>query len=186
MHIPRLAMKWQNCSLEISCTIPKRHLWRKRRQCWHRRRKRRTYIVYCNQMTSMKTILKLLATAFTNFNLLYDFDYCWTLNFWSKTFISPQHNKYHQNSRFLKIAPTDVNVMVDVFQFLITQIFLLRGKLNNGKVKIRVLSLIKTGLNHSCSMQYDAADKKMDQEDPFFIYLRGNWPWNVESIKCLE
>ena len=26
-------------------------------------------------------------------------------------------------------------------------------------------------------MQYDAADKKTDQEDPCFIYLRGNWHW---------
>ena len=26
-------------------------------------------------------------------------------------------------------------------------------------------------------MQYDAADKKTDQEDPYFIYIRGNWPW---------
>ena len=29
----------------------------------------------------------------------------------------------------------------------------------------------------TCQMQYDAADKKMDQEDPCFIYFRGNWPW---------
>ena len=31
----------------------------------------------------------------------------------------------------------------------------------------------------TCQMQYhsDAADKKTDQEDPCFIYLRGNWPW---------
>ena len=26
----------------------------------------------------------------------------------------------------------------------------------------------------TCQMQYDAADKKTDQEDPCFIYLRGN------------
>ena len=26
----------------------------------------------------------------------------------------------------------------------------------------------------TCQMQYDAADKKMDQEDPCFNYLRGN------------
>ena len=29
----------------------------------------------------------------------------------------------------------------------------------------------------TCQMQYDAADKKTDQEDPCFIYLRWNWPW---------
>ena len=29
----------------------------------------------------------------------------------------------------------------------------------------------------TCQMQYDAADKKTDQEDPCFIYIRGNWPW---------
>ena len=34
-------------------------------------------------------------------------------------------------------------------------------------------------------MQYDAADKKTDQKDPCFIYLRGNWLENVESIKYL-
>ena len=28
--------------------------------------------------------------------------------------------------------------------------------------------------NSTCQMQYDAADKKTDQEDPCFIYLRGN------------
>ena len=28
----------------------------------------------------------------------------------------------------------------------------------------------------TCQIQYDAADKKTDQ-DPCFIYLRGNWPW---------
>ena len=26
----------------------------------------------------------------------------------------------------------------------------------------------------TCQMQYDAADKKTDQEDPCFIYLRAN------------
>ena len=26
----------------------------------------------------------------------------------------------------------------------------------------------------TCQMQYDAGDKKMDQEDPCFIYARGN------------
>ena len=26
----------------------------------------------------------------------------------------------------------------------------------------------------TCQMQYDAADKKTDQEDPCFIYIRGN------------
>ena len=26
----------------------------------------------------------------------------------------------------------------------------------------------------TCQMQYDAADKKTDQEDPCFIYLGGN------------
>ena len=26
-------------------------------------------------------------------------------------------------------------------------------------------------------MQYNAADKKTDQQDPCFMYLRGNWPW---------
>ena len=26
----------------------------------------------------------------------------------------------------------------------------------------------------TCQMQYDAADKKTDQEDPCFVYLRGN------------
>ena len=31
----------------------------------------------------------------------------------------------------------------------------------------------------TCQMQYVAADKKMDQEDPCFIYMRGNWPWNI-------
>ena len=29
----------------------------------------------------------------------------------------------------------------------------------------------------TCQMQYDAADKKTDQEDTCFIYLRGNRPW---------
>ena len=37
----------------------------------------------------------------------------------------------------------------------------------------------------TCQTQYDAADKKTDQENPCFIYLRGNWPWKVESIKYL-
>ena len=34
-------------------------------------------------------------------------------------------------------------------------------------------------------MQYDAADKKTDQEDPCFIYLEGTDLENVESIKYL-
>ena len=34
-------------------------------------------------------------------------------------------------------------------------------------------------------MQYDAVDKKTDQEDPCFIHLRGNYLENVESIKYL-
>ena len=34
-------------------------------------------------------------------------------------------------------------------------------------------------------MQYDAADKKTDQEDPCFIYLGGTNFENVESIKYL-
>ena len=35
----------------------------------------------------------------------------------------------------------------------------------------------------TCQIQYDAADKKTDQEDPYFIYIRGNW--TCESIKYL-
>ena len=34
-------------------------------------------------------------------------------------------------------------------------------------------------------MEYDAADKKTDQEDPCFIYLQGTDLENVESIKYL-
>ena len=34
-------------------------------------------------------------------------------------------------------------------------------------------------------MQYDAADKKTDQEDPCLIYRRGTDLENVESIKYL-
>ena len=37
----------------------------------------------------------------------------------------------------------------------------------------------------TCQMQYDAADKKPDQEDPCFICLGTNLE-NVESIKYLE
>ena len=37
----------------------------------------------------------------------------------------------------------------------------------------------------TCQMQYDAADKKTDQEDPCFVYFRGNDLENVESIKYL-
>ena len=39
----------------------------------------------------------------------------------------------------------------------------------------------------TCQMQYDAADKKTDQEDPCFIYitLEGTDLENVESIKYL-
>ena len=40
----------------------------------------------------------------------------------------------------------------------------------------------------TCQMQYDAADKKTDQEDPCFIYLgmlEGTNFENVESIKYL-
>ena len=38
----------------------------------------------------------------------------------------------------------------------------------------------------TCQMQYDAADKKMDQEEPCFIYtLEGTDLENVESIKYL-
>ena len=34
-------------------------------------------------------------------------------------------------------------------------------------------------------MQYDAADKETDQEDPCFIYSEGTDLENVESIKYL-
>ena len=45
----------------------------------------------------------------------------------------------------------------------------------------------KRGMKIStCQMQYDAADKKTDQEDPCFIYLRGTDLENVESIKYLR
>ena len=40
----------------------------------------------------------------------------------------------------------------------------------------------------TCQMQYDAADKKTDQEDPCFIYtctLEGTDLENVESIKYI-
>ena len=37
----------------------------------------------------------------------------------------------------------------------------------------------------TCQMQYDAADKKTDQEDPCFICIRGNWPWHFECITYL-
>ena len=32
----------------------------------------------------------------------------------------------------------------------------------------------KWGMISTCQMQYDAADKKTDQEDPCFMYIRGN------------
>ena len=42
----------------------------------------------------------------------------------------------------------------------------------------RIGSWARSGYEIStCQMQYDAADKKTDQEDPCFIYLRWNWPW---------
>ena len=37
----------------------------------------------------------------------------------------------------------------------------------------------------TCQMQYDAADKKTDPEDPCFVYLKGTDLENVESIKYL-
>ena len=37
-----------------------------------------------------------------------------------------------------------------------------------------VIKLLKGYEISTCQMQYDAADKKTDQEDPCFIYLGGN------------
>ena len=36
----------------------------------------------------------------------------------------------------------------------------------------------------TCQMQYDAADKKTDQEDPCFIYLGGNL--TLKTLKALN
>ena len=38
----------------------------------------------------------------------------------------------------------------------------------------------------TCQLQYDASDKKTDQDDPCFIYLRVIDLENVEGIKYLE
>ena len=42
-------------------------------------------------------------------------------------------------------------------------------------IKVRSFRICEVGYEIStCQMQYDAADKKTDQEDPCFIYLGGN------------
>ena len=89
----------------------------------------------------MKSSLKLLSIAFSNFNLLCGFTIA-EHNFLSKTFISFQYNKLRQNSHLMQIASIDVNGFVGgcFLQNLFTGKFLKGKFITNRKSKVRVLS----------------------------------------------
>ena len=86
-------------------------------------------------MTSMKSILKLLFIAFTNFYLLYSFIIAEHKLFF-RLFVALS---YHITSEFtlLKITPININVILGG---RFTKKFLLKRKLDNGKGKVGVLS----------------------------------------------